>query len=131
MADDFLPPLEIPWTLAATTQPLAPFEPGDNAISMFWYLPDDKALTSEFPNDRIVYLKFVVTASPAPVPPNVPLPRGIRARRQDSLLPPAPRPQGPQSRRRARLDASVFPRRCAHEPPHDPDGRGWRGSVRG
>ena len=57
MADEFLPPLEIPWTLAATTQPLAPFEPADNAISLFWYLPDDKELTSEYPNDRLVYLK--------------------------------------------------------------------------
>src|SRR5687767_3063856 len=77
MADDFLPPLAIPWTLAATTQPLAPFEPADNAISIFWYLPDDKALTSELPNDRLVYLKFAVTVSPAPVPPGVPFPAGF------------------------------------------------------
>lgn len=77
MADESLPPLEIPWTLAATTQPLAPFEPADNAISIFWYLPDDKALTSEFPNDRLVYLKFAVTVSPAPVPPGVPFPAGF------------------------------------------------------
>ncbi len=77
MADELLPPLEIPWTLAATTQPLAPFEPADNAISLFYFEPDDEALTSEFPDDRLVYLKFTVTISPADFPPNLPLPAGM------------------------------------------------------
>jgi hypothetical protein len=62
--DESLPPLEIPWKLACTTQPLTAGEPADIAISLFFYEPDDEALTAAFPDERLVYLKFTTTISP-------------------------------------------------------------------
>ncbi len=69
MADPTLPlPLEIPWQLASTTQPLNAGDPDQTAISLFYYEPDDETLTSEFPDQRIVFLKFTTTVSPATIP---------------------------------------------------------------
>jgi hypothetical protein len=66
------PPLEIPWQLASTTQPLAAGEPDETAISLFVYEPDDDAIRRLFPGQRIVYLKLTTTISPATVPANLP-----------------------------------------------------------
>jgi len=67
-ADDLLPPIEIPWKLAATTQPLASGEPAQTALSLFFFEPDDAALTSQFPDDRLVFVKITATISPASFP---------------------------------------------------------------
>lgn len=67
-ADAGLPPIEIPWKLAATTQPLASGEPAQTALSLFTFEPDDETLTSQFPDDRLVFVKFTATISPASFP---------------------------------------------------------------
>ena len=69
MADpDLPPPIEVPWTLASTTQPLVAGEPSQTAISLFHFEPDDASLTSLFPDERLIYLKFTVSVSPATIP---------------------------------------------------------------
>ena len=70
MADDVtpLPPLEIPWKLAATTQPLTSGEPAQTALSLFFFEPDDDALIGAFPDERIVFVKFTASVSPASIP---------------------------------------------------------------
>lgn len=74
MADPTLPlPLEIPWTLASTTQALAAGDPDQTSISLFHFEPDDENLTSVFPDQRIVFLKFTVTVSPATIPAPAPV----------------------------------------------------------
>lgn len=71
--EDLLPPpLEIPWKLAATTQPLTAGDPDETAISLFSFEPDDEDLTSQFPDERLVYVKVTVTISPATPPPGIP-----------------------------------------------------------
>lgn len=73
MPDDTLPPpIEIPWRLAATTQPLVAGEPDETAISLFVYQPDEAALTSLFPDEQLLYLKFAVSVSPAALPAGTP-----------------------------------------------------------
>jgi hypothetical protein len=68
MAEELPLPLEIPWKLASTTQPLAAGDPEQTSISLFFHEPDDEILASTFPDDRIVYLKFTVSISPATIP---------------------------------------------------------------
>jgi hypothetical protein len=65
---DLLPPIEVPWKLASTTQPLAAGEPAQTSISLFAFEPDDANLTAVFPDQRLVYLKFTVSVSPADIP---------------------------------------------------------------
>ncbi|MBI5716791.1 MAG: hypothetical protein HZC37_03795 [Burkholderiales bacterium] len=64
-----LPPLEIPWKLASTTQPLASGEPAQTALSLFFFEPDDAALIGAFPDERIVFVKLTASVSPASIPP--------------------------------------------------------------
>jgi hypothetical protein len=73
MADEptALPPLEIPWKLAATTQPLAAGEPAQTALSLFFFEPDDEALVGAFPDERIVFVKLTASVSPASIPPTL------------------------------------------------------------
>ena len=73
MADEptGLPPLEIPWKLAATTQPLAAGEPAQTALSLFFFEPDDAALIGAFPDERIVFVKLTASVSPASIPPSL------------------------------------------------------------
>ena len=66
-----LPPLEIPWKLASTTQPLAAGEPAQTALSLFFFEPDDAALVGDFPDERIVFVKFTASVSPASIPPTL------------------------------------------------------------
>jgi len=66
-----LPPLEIPWKLASTTQPLAAGEPAQTALSLFFFEPDDAALVGAFPDERIVFVKFTASVSPASIPPTL------------------------------------------------------------
>jgi hypothetical protein len=66
---DFLPPLEIPWKLASTTQQMTGAEPSESTISFFTYQPDDDALTTKFKDHRVVFLKVTVSISPAAFPP--------------------------------------------------------------
>jgi hypothetical protein len=74
MADPTLPlPLEIPWQLASTTQPLAAGDPDQTSISLFHFEPTDDTLTSAFPDQRLVFLKFTVTVSPATIPNSAPV----------------------------------------------------------
>ena len=64
MADEVpLPPIEIPWRLASTTQPLDRRRAGETAISLFTYVPDDAGLTASFPDERLVYLKVTTTVA--------------------------------------------------------------------
>lgn len=63
-----LPPIEIPWKLAATTQPLSAGEPAETALSLFFFEPDDSTLTSLFPDDKLVFVKFTASISPAAFP---------------------------------------------------------------
>jgi hypothetical protein len=67
-ADEPLPPIEIPWKLASTTQPLSADEPAETALSLFFFEPDDETLTSKFPDDKIVFVKFTASISPAKFP---------------------------------------------------------------
>ena len=67
-ADELLPPIEIPWKLASTTQPLSAGEPAETALSLFFFEPDDETLTSKFPDDKIVFVKFTASISPAKFP---------------------------------------------------------------
>lgn len=69
MADEEpLPPLEIPWRLASTTQPLVAGEPDQTSISLFFHEPDDDVLIGRPADERLIYLKFVVSISPASFP---------------------------------------------------------------
>lgn len=75
MADEEtgLPPLEIPWKLAATTQPLAAGAPDETTISLFFFEPAEEDLPDGIaPDERLVYLKFTVSVSPAAFPPGTP-----------------------------------------------------------
>ena len=63
-----LPPIEIPWKLASTTQPLAAGEPAQTAMSLFFFEPDDASLTGAFPDDRLVFVKITASVSPASFP---------------------------------------------------------------
>ena len=67
-ADELLPPIEIPWKLASTTQPLSAGEPAETALTLFFFEPDDETLTSKFPDDRLVFVKFTASISPAKFP---------------------------------------------------------------
>lgn len=73
MADEptGLPPLEIPWKLASTTQPLAAGEPAQTALSLFFFEPDDASLIGAFPDERIVFVKLTASVSPASIPPTL------------------------------------------------------------
>ncbi|HSA73832.1 MAG TPA: hypothetical protein VLD84_07755 [Nitrososphaeraceae archaeon] len=69
MSEENLPlPLEIPWKLAATSQPLTLGEPDQTSISLFVYKPDEDNLTGKFPGERLIYLKFTISVSPATLP---------------------------------------------------------------
>jgi hypothetical protein len=75
MADEQigLPPLEIPWKLASTTQPLVAGEPDETALSMFFFEPAEEDLPQGIaPDERLVYLKFTASVSPAAFPPGTP-----------------------------------------------------------
>ena len=63
-----LPPVEIPWKLASTTQPLASAGPAETALSLFFYEPEDEKLTRDFPDEKLVFLKFTASVSPAAFP---------------------------------------------------------------
>jgi hypothetical protein len=77
MADEELPPpIEIPWRLAATTQPRVEGDPAETTISLFFHEPDDEVLSGLFPDERLVYLKATVSVSPARFPEDA---RGIAA----------------------------------------------------
>ena len=67
--DDLPPPLEIPWRLASTTQLLTAGEPDETTISLFTFQPVDEVLTSQFPDQSLVFLKVTVSISPAAFPP--------------------------------------------------------------
>ena len=69
MAEDSLPlPIEIPWKLASTTQPLAAGEPAQTSLSLFFFEPDEELLTSQFPDEKLVFLKVTASISPASFP---------------------------------------------------------------
>lgn len=74
MSEENLPlPIEIPWKLASTTQPLATDEPDQTSISMFVFEPDDDKLTGKFPKERLIYLKFTISVSPGSIPDAPPI----------------------------------------------------------
>ncbi len=69
MAEDTLPlPIEIPWKLASTTQPLVAGEPAPTSLSLFFFEPDEELLTSQFPDEKLVFLKVIASISPASFP---------------------------------------------------------------
>jgi hypothetical protein len=67
-ADELLPPIEIPWKLASTTQPLSASEPAQTAVSLFTFEPDDTVITGLFPDEKVIFLKFTASISPALFP---------------------------------------------------------------
>jgi len=67
-AEEPLPPIEIPWRLAATTQPLVVGEPDQTSISLFFHEPDPETLVGWPADERLIYLKFLVSVSPASFP---------------------------------------------------------------
>ncbi|MEX2223282.1 MAG: hypothetical protein WEG40_15935 [Candidatus Rokuibacteriota bacterium] len=69
--DTSLPPLEIPWKLAATTQPLSAGEPAQTALSLLFFEPDDAVLTARFPAQKLVFIKLTASISPASFPPQL------------------------------------------------------------
>lgn len=72
MAEDTFPlPIEIPWKLASTTQPLAAGEPAQTTLSLFFYEPDEELLTAQFPDEKLVFLKVTASISPASFPANL------------------------------------------------------------
>lgn len=72
MSDESLPPVEIPWKLASTSQPLATGEPAQTSISLFTFEPDVATLPKELGDERLIYLKFTVSISPASLPASMP-----------------------------------------------------------
>ena len=69
MADELPIPIEIPWQLASTTQPLVAGQPSDTAITLFTFEPDQEAIAAEFPGQRLIFLRATITISPAAFPP--------------------------------------------------------------
>lgn len=67
-ANELLSPIEVPWKLASTTQPLSANEPAETALSLFFFEPDDETLTSKFADERIVFVKYTASISPAKFP---------------------------------------------------------------
>jgi len=63
-----LPPIEIPWRLASTTQPLAAAGPAETAMSLFFFEPDSGALANALPDERLVFVKVTVSISPIAFP---------------------------------------------------------------
>ena len=77
MADEEgLPPVEVPWSLASTSQPLSTGEPDETALTLFLFEPDEQRLSASFPDERLVYLKFTTSISPMALPPDVPAAAG-------------------------------------------------------
>lgn len=70
MADEEapLPPIEIPWKLAGTTQPLSAGEPAQTALSLFFFEPDDATLTGAVPDEKVLFVKLTASVSPASFP---------------------------------------------------------------
>src|SRR5829696_2197802 len=69
MAEEPLPlPIEIPWKLASTTQPLVAGAPAETSLSLFFFEPDEELLTSKFPDDKLIFVKVTATISPASFP---------------------------------------------------------------
>ena len=62
-------PLDIPWKLAATTQVLTSEDPQGATISLSYYNPRVESLEENFPDERLVYLKFTVSVSPCHLAP--------------------------------------------------------------
>lgn len=69
MAEELPIPIEIPWQLASTTQPLVAGQPSDTAISLFTFEPNVEETAKDFPGQRVIFLKVTTTVSPAPFPP--------------------------------------------------------------
>ena len=64
MADP-IPPIEIPWQLAATTRRLEDTDLGGPTISLFTYFPTlPPELEAAYPGESLVYLRFSVSVSP-------------------------------------------------------------------
>lgn len=57
-------PQEVPWKLVATNQVLKQGEPEDATISIFYYEPSLNSLDEDYPDDRLVYLKFTLSVCP-------------------------------------------------------------------
>jgi hypothetical protein len=58
-------PLEVPWNLASTTQLLKAGGPNDVSITVCFFEPNDESITGNFPGEKLVFLKFAVSVSPA------------------------------------------------------------------
>jgi len=70
--NDSLPiPIDIPWKLAATTQNRhqAPYDEFlDASITLFHYEPKVESLATDYPTERVIYFKVLVTIYPAKMP---------------------------------------------------------------
>ena len=62
------PPMEIPWRLASTTQPLAAGEPAETAMSLFIHEPADDLLVGRSADERLVFIKITASVTPAAFP---------------------------------------------------------------
>jgi hypothetical protein len=64
-------PLDIPWKLAATTQQREtdPYDEFlDASISLFYYEPKSESLAADYPTERVIYFKAIVSLYPAKMP---------------------------------------------------------------
>jgi hypothetical protein len=60
-------PIEIPWQLAATTRFLSltqPLPADTTSLSLFTFVPKLPSLEEDYPDIRLIYLKFTVSVSP-------------------------------------------------------------------
>jgi hypothetical protein len=133
MANAELPiPLEIPWRLASTTQQLKLGEPDDTSISLFYYQPILESLTTDYPDENLIYLKFVVSCSPIadPAPSFSDLAKSYLEGGAASLAVATGTEAHAGARNLGRYP-TLFPRRLPAASEHDPERHCRPRSVRG
>jgi hypothetical protein len=59
-------PTDVPWRLASTTRPLGPetLRQDTTTISLFTFVPTMESLDRDYPEERLIYLKFTISVSP-------------------------------------------------------------------
>ncbi|MEO6362566.1 MAG: hypothetical protein ABIO71_05025 [Caldimonas sp.] len=71
MATELPIPVEIPWQLLSTTQPLTAGGPAETTLSLFSFQPDDEDFGKRFPGQTLIFFKLSASISPATFPPGV------------------------------------------------------------
>lgn len=71
MATELPIPVEIPWQLLATTQPLGAGGPDETTLSLFSFQPDAETFADRFPGQTLIFFKVTASISPAAFPAGV------------------------------------------------------------